>query len=54
MIFSSFSTLLFRVSSRLILGNLKEWLPLDVLDSYDFKVEKFREPRWTGLVFGGF
>ena len=41
----NFSTLLLRVSSRLILGSLKDWLPLEVLDSFDLRVEKLSEPR---------
>ena len=53
-LFINFSTLLFKVSSRLILGSLNDWLPLEVLDSFDLRVEKFREPRWIGLVLGGF
>lgn len=51
--FINFSTLLLSDSSRVSLGSWNDWLPRDVFDSCDFKVEKFSEPRVTGFVFGG-
>ena len=48
-----FSRLLFReFSSSISLGNLNDWL-VDAFDSFDFSVEKFNEPKCTGLVEGG-